>query len=196
MVFWMVFCYVQQLRGALHGASNLEENNTGSNIGNQQEQEKMTDQELMTEAIRLAREKMKAGEGGPFGALIVRNGAIIARGWNKVTTTNDPTAHAEIVAIRNACSILQTFDLSGHELFVNCEPCPMCLAAAYWSRLTRIVYGADHHDAAAIGFADAFIYQELAVKAADRKMVMQQTMAEEAREGLALWSDLENKVPY
>ncbi|KAF0189983.1 MAG: hypothetical protein FD168_281 [Desulfobulbaceae bacterium] len=156
----------------------------------------MTDQQFMAEAIRLAGEKMEAGEGGPFGALIVRDGAIIARGWNKVTSSNDPTAHAEIVAIRNACSALQSFDLSGCELFVNCEPCPMCLAAAYWARLSRIVFGADHNDAAAIGFADAFIYQELALQPADRKLVTQQLMAPEARQGLASWLDLEDKILY
>lgn len=156
----------------------------------------MIDRQFMAEAIRLAGEKMEAGEGGPFGALIVLDGAIIARGWNKVTSSNDPTAHAEIVAIRNACNTLQSFDLSGCELFVNCEPCPMCLAAAYWARLTRIVYGADHNDAAAIGFADAFIYEELVLPPADRKMGMQQLMAEEARQGLARWLDLENKILY
>jgi guanine deaminase len=156
----------------------------------------MTDQQFMAEAIRLAGEKMEAGEGGPFGALIVRDGTIIARGWNKVTSSNDPTAHAEIVAIRNACTALQSFDLSGCELFVNCEPCPMCLAAAYWARLSRIVYGADHNDAAAIGFADAFIYQELALQPADRKLVTQQLMAPEARQGLARWLDLEDKILY
>jgi len=156
----------------------------------------MIDRQFMAEAIRLAGEKMEAGEGGPFGALIVRDGAIIARGWNKVTSSNDPTAHAEIVAIRNACSTLQSFDLSGCELFVNCEPCPMCLGAAYWARLTRIVFGADHNDAAAIGFADAFIYEELALPPANRKMGMQQLMAEEARQGLARWLDLENKILY
>lgn len=171
-------------------------NGAADSTADNQQRDQMTDRELMTEAIHLAREKMKDGEGGPFGALIVGNGVIIARGWNRVTTTNDPTAHAEIVAIRNACAILQTFDLSGHELVVNCEPCPMCLAAAYWARLTRIVYGADHDDAAAIGFADALIYQELARKAADRTMVMQQVMAEEARQGLALWLDLEDRVLY
>lgn len=156
----------------------------------------MTDQELMTEAIRLAREKMEAGEGGPFGALIVRDGTIIARGWNRVTSSLDPTAHAEIVSIRSACNTLQTFDLSGYELFVNCEPCPMCLAAAYWARLNRVVYGADHHDAAAIGFADAFIYQEMHLKPAERTIPMQQIMAREAREGLARWLELEDKIPY
>lgn len=156
----------------------------------------MTDQELMTATIRLAREKMVAGEGGPFGAIIARDGVIIARGWNRVTSSNDPTAHAEIVCIRNACAALQTFDLSGYELFVNCEPCPMCLAAAYWARLARIIYGADHHDAAAIGFADGFIYAELALDRDKRSLQMQQLMAQEARDGLTLWLDLEDKIPY
>jgi tRNA(Arg) A34 adenosine deaminase TadA len=156
----------------------------------------MTDQELMTEAIRLAREKMGAGEGGPFGAIIARDGVMIAQGWNQVTSRNDPTAHAEIVCIRNACAVLQTFDLSGLELFVNCEPCPMCLAAAYWARLQRVVYGADHNDAAAIGFADAFIYQELALEKKTRSLPMQQLMQEEAREGLALWLEMEKKILY
>ncbi|MBV5306054.1 MAG: nucleoside deaminase [Desulfobulbaceae bacterium] len=156
----------------------------------------MIDRQFIAEAIRLAGEKMAAGEGGPFGALIVRDGAIIARGWNKVTSSNDPTAHAEIVAIRNACSTMQSFDLSGCELFVNCEPCPMCLAAAYWARLSRIVYGADHNDAATIGFADAFIYQELALQPTDRKLVTQQLMAQEARQGLSRWLDLEDKILY
>jgi tRNA(Arg) A34 adenosine deaminase TadA len=156
----------------------------------------MTDRELMTEAIRLAREKMGAGEGGPFGAVIARDGVIIARGWNQVTSCNDPTAHAEIVCIRSACRDLHTFDLSGYDLFVNCEPCPMCLAAAYWARLQRVVYGADHDDAAAIGFADAFIYQELALEKQDRILPMEQLLREEARAGLALWLELEKKVLY
>jgi len=156
----------------------------------------MTDQELMRTAIHLAREKMLAGAGGPFGAIIALNGVVIAQGWNRVTSSNDPTAHAEIVCIRNACSALQTFDLTGYELFVNCEPCPMCLAAAYWARLKRIVYGADHNDAAAIGFADAFIYSELALDKDNRSLPMQQLLPLEASEGLKLWLDLENKILY
>jgi tRNA(Arg) A34 adenosine deaminase TadA len=165
-------------------------------MATERRKKKMIDRQFIAEAIRLAGEKMAAGEGGPFGALIVRDGAIIARGWNKVTSSNDPTAHAEIVAIRNACSTMQSFDLSGCELFVNCEPCPMCLAAAYWARLSRIVYGADHNDAATIGFADAFIYQELALQPTDRKLVTQQLMAQEARQGLSRWLDLEDKILY
>jgi len=150
----------------------------------------------MTEAINLAREKMEAGAGGPFGAIIARDGVIIARGWNQVTSTNDPTAHAEIVCIRNACAALKSFDLTGYELFINCEPCPMCLAAAYWARLARIIYGADHNDAAEIGFADAFIYQELALDKDHRNLPMQQLMHKEARQGLTLWLNMEKRIPY
>ncbi|MBU0663653.1 MAG: nucleoside deaminase [Proteobacteria bacterium] len=156
----------------------------------------MTDQDIMAAAIRLAKEKMLAGEGGPFGAIIARNGIIVAQGWNQVTSSNDPTAHAEIVCIRNACAVLQSFDLTSYELFVNCEPCPMCLAAAYWARLERIIYGADHNDAAAIGFADAFIYEELTLDKDKRSVQMQQLMPQEARKGLSLWLDLEQKILY
>lgn len=156
----------------------------------------MTDQELMRATIHLAREKMLAGAGGPFGAIIALDGVVVAQGWNRVTSSNDPTAHAEIVCIRNACATLQTFDLTGYELFVNCEPCPMCLAAAYWAKLKRIVYGADHNDAAAIGFADAFIYTELALDKDSRSLQMQQVMPQEARDGLRLWLDLEQKILY
>ncbi len=156
----------------------------------------MTDCVVMAEVIALAREKMLAGEGGPFAALILRDGEIIARGWNRVTTINDPTAHAEIVAIRTACAHLHTFDLSGCELFVNCEPCPMCLAAAYWARLARIVYGAGQQDAADIGFDDAFIAAELTRDPGLRSLPMQQCLAGEARSGLRLWLEMDQKIPY
>lgn len=151
---------------------------------------------FMKEAIRLAREHMEALDGGPFGAVIVRNGEIIAKGWNKVTSSNDPTAHAEVVCIREACSTLQSFDLSGCELFVSCEPCPMCLSAAYWAGIERITYGADLNDAAAIGFNDAFIYKELEKNRTDRKIRMTQMMREEALSTFTLWEQLEDKIPY
>lgn len=151
---------------------------------------------FMKEAIKLAREHMEAMDGGPFGAVIVRDGEIIARGWNRVTSSNDPTAHAEVVCIREACSFLQSFDLSGCELFVNCEPCPMCLSAAYWAGIERITYGADHNDAAAIGFNDAYIYKELEKDIPDRKMRMMQMMREEALSTFTLWEQLENKIAY
>lgn len=155
-----------------------------------------SDMECMSEAIALAKEKMLAGEGGPFGAVIARDGVVIARGWNRVTSSNDPTAHAEIDCIRNACSTLQTFTLNGYDLFVNCEPYPMCLAAAYWAQVSRIIYGADRHDAAAIGFADAHIYAELQVDKELRKLPMQQLMADKARATLSLWLNMEGKIPY
>lgn len=151
---------------------------------------------FMKEAIRLAQVHMEAHDGGPFGAVIVRNGEIIARGWNRVTSSNDPTAHAEVVCIREACSTLQNFDLSGCELFVNCEPCPMCLSAAYWAGIERITYAADHNDAAAIGFNDAFIYKELKKKTADRKIQMIQIMREEALTTFTLWEQFEDKILY
>ncbi len=151
---------------------------------------------FMKEAIRLARIHMEAKDGGPFGAVIVRNGTIIARGWNQVTSKNDPTAHAEVVCIRKACALLQTFDLSGCELFVNCEPCPMCLSAAYWARIAKITYGADHNDAAAIGFDDAFIYRELQKKPSTRKISMVQMLRNEALAGFQLWNEMEDKTRY
>lgn len=150
----------------------------------------------MKEAIHLARVHMEAKDGGPFGAVIVRKGRIIATGWNQVTSTNDPTAHAEMVCIRRACSLLQNFDLSGCELFVNCEPCPMCLAAAYWARIEKITYGADHDDAAAIGFDDAFLYRELLKAPSARKIPMVQMLRNEALAGFQLWNELEDKTPY
>lgn len=154
------------------------------------------DEFFMKETIKLAETHMEAMDGGPFGAVIVRNGEIIAKGWNRVTSSNDPTAHAEIVCIRKACSALQTFDLSGCELFVNCEPCPMCLAAAYWAGIDQITYGADHNDAAAIGFDDAFIYKELQSNAMDRKIRMTQMMRDEALTTFTLWEQLEDKIIY
>ena len=151
---------------------------------------------FMKKAIQLATEHMKAGDGGPFGAVIVRDGKIIAEGWNSVTSTNDPTAHAEIVCIRKACAELMTFDLSGCELVVNCEPCPMCLSAAYWAKIERITYAADRNDAAAAGFNDAFVYEELLKAVHDRTIAMQQLMRDEALQTFELWTTLEEKTRY
>lgn len=151
---------------------------------------------FMEETIRLATKHMLAGDGGPFGAVIVQNGKIIARGWNRVTSTNDPTAHAEITCIRKACANLETFDLTGCELFVNCEPCPMCLSAAYWAKIERIVYGADHMDAAAAGFNDAFIYEELQKEQKDRTMPTKQLLRSNALQTFKLWDEMEDKLDY
>lgn len=151
---------------------------------------------FMQEAIRLSIEKMQAHEGGPFGAVVVRNGRIIARGWNRVTAVNDPTAHAEIVAIRAACRELQDFRLEGCDLYVNCEPCPMCLAAAYWAGIGTIYYAATRKDAAASGFADEQIYAEMSLPPEKRGIAMVRLMREEALPAFALWDALEDKVPY
>jgi tRNA(Arg) A34 adenosine deaminase TadA len=150
---------------------------------------------FMREAIALARESV-AGGGGPFGAVVVRAGVVVGRGGNRVTPDTDPTAHAEVVAIRDACRTLGSFSLEGCELYVNCEPCPMCLAAAYWARLERICHAATRHDAAAAGFDDALIYQEVCLPAAQRRLPMVQLLPEEAMAAFAAWSALPDRVDY
>ncbi len=150
----------------------------------------------MQQAIDLALAKMTAMEGGPFGAIVVRDGQVVGRGWNRVTSTNDPTAHAEVVAIRDACQRQGDFRLDGCELYVNCEPCPMCLAAAYWAGITTIYYAADRTDAAAIGFADDHIYREFARPVTERAIPMVQLMREAALPGFAAWEAMEDKIPY
>ncbi len=123
----------------------------------------MDQNSLMERAAVLALQKMRANQGGPFGAVIVRDGEVIAEGWNQVTSANDPTGHAEVVAIRNACATLKTFSLEDCDIYTNCEPCPMCLGAIYWARLKRIYYSNTRSDAAKIGFDDDFIYREINV---------------------------------
>ena len=149
----------------------------------------------MREAIRLSIENVKNG-GGPFGAVIVKDGRIIATGTNRVTANNDPTAHAEVSAIREACLKLDTFDLSGCEIYTSCEPCPMCLGAIYWAHLDRIYYGNNKADAAAIGFDDSFIYDELALPRENRKKAMEELLPEEAIAAFRLWRDTEDKTEY
>ncbi len=161
-----------------------------------EERNRNNDKKFMAEAIRLAKEKMLQGEGGPFGAVITKGDKIIARGWNQVTSINDPTAHAEIVCIRKACLAQDDFDLTGFVLYTSCEPCPMCLAAIYWAGIDRVVYGADHNDAAAAGFNDAFIYQELKRKRDERKIEMNQLMRGEALLGFSLWEEFEERIIY
>jgi guanine deaminase len=152
--------------------------------------------DLLREAIRLSMEKMEAGEGGPFGAVIVRNGEIVGRGWNRVTSTNDPTAHAEIVAIRDACARLKTFSLAGCEIYTSCEPCPMCLAAIYWARLDRIFYAATCQDATAAGFDDSPFYRELALPPGSRSMPVIQDLREEACKAFRAWMRKVDRVAY
>jgi tRNA(Arg) A34 adenosine deaminase TadA len=153
-------------------------------------------EELMRRAIDLSREKMEAGNGGPFGAIVARGGMIVAEGWNQVTSANDPTAHAEITAIRRACQALGRFDLTDCEIYTSCEPCPMCLAAIYWARIGRIWYGNGRKDAAAIGFDDDILYQEIARPLSQRAIPTQRLLPEEARAAFVAWAQKEDKVPY
>ena len=151
---------------------------------------------FMREAIRISIDKMRRNEGGPFGAVIAQNGRIIARGWNRVPSTNDPTAHAEVVAIRLACRRLKTFHLSDCDLYTSCEPCPMCLAAAYWARVRRIYYANTCKDATDAGFKDDLIYQELRRPIPRRKLMMRQMMRKEALAAFAEWRNKADKVEY
>src|SRR5215472_12203591 len=150
---------------------------------------------FMREAIRLSIEVMRAGEGGPFGAVVVRGDRIVGRGCNQVTSTNDPTAHAEIVAIRDACRRLRTFQLEDCQLYTSCEPCPMCLSAIYWARLSRVYYGNTRKDAANIAFDDDFIYREVALPIRKRKIAMKQLLRDEALQAFVEWEQKADKVP-
>lgn len=158
----------------------------------------MNDQKniFMVEAIKLARENISSGKGGPFGAVIVKNGEIIARGANHVIADNDPTAHAEIVAIREACKVLGNFQLEGCEIYTSCEPCPMCLGAIYWARPEKLYFASSRHDAADAGFDDHFIYQEIETEINDRKIETQQMLQNEAKHVFDLWKRTEKKIPY
>ena len=155
----------------------------------------MTPTELMRRAIALSLDSVRTG-GGPFGALIARDGVILAEGSNRVTPDRDPTAHAEIVAIRAACTTLGSFGLQGCEIYTSCEPCPMCLGAIYWARLARIHYANDRTDAAAIGFDDAALYREVAVPPAARTLPMTRLLAAEARAAFEAWAAKPDKTPY
>jgi tRNA(Arg) A34 adenosine deaminase TadA len=154
------------------------------------------DARFLREAIRLARTRMLEGRAGPFGAVIARDGVIVARGWNAVTSTNDPTAHAEVVAIRRAGRKLGAFALDGCVLYSSCEPCPMCLAAAYWARVDRLVYAAGRDDAARAGFDDAFIYDQVPLPAAERSLPTSQLLRPEAIAVFDDWLAKPDRVPY
>jgi tRNA(Arg) A34 adenosine deaminase TadA len=155
-----------------------------------------SDAAFMRQAIALSRRGMEAGAGGPFGAVVVLDGRVVAEGWNQVTSTNDPTAHAEVVAIRRACAALGRFDLRGATLYTSCEPCPMCLSAAYWARLEGVVYGNARDEAAAIGFDDEWLYREVAQPIAARSLPMRRLLAAEALEVFQAWAAKPDKVPY
>ena len=151
---------------------------------------------FMQEAINIAKQGMLCGDGGPFGAVIVKNKEVIGRGWNRVLGTNDPSAHAEIVAIRDACSGLGSYRLDGCHIYVNCEPCPMCLAAIYWARIQSLTYGATRQDAADIGFDDNIIYQEVCRSPDKRSLDCRQYCRSEALKIMQIWSSLDNRQQY
>lgn len=155
----------------------------------------MTKEELMRRAIALSIDSVKNG-GGPFGAVIARNGEIVAEGSNRVTLDNDPTAHAEVSTIRMACQKLKTFDLTGCEIFTSCEPCPMCLGAIYWAHLDKIYYANDRKDAANIGFDDDFIYREIALEPYRRQKPSEILLRDEAIKAFELWQEKTDKTKY
>jgi len=152
--------------------------------------------DFLRQAISLATRNVSSGNGGPFGAVVVRDGKVIAEGVNVVTATNDPTAHGEITAIRNACRALAAFSLEGCQLYSSCEPCPMCLAASYWARLDAVFYGASAEDAARAGFDDEFLYAEFRKDKNERLLPQVQYLREEAWSSFAAWTASMNKVPY
>jgi guanine deaminase len=154
------------------------------------------DERYLALAVALSRERMEADCGGPFGALIVRDATVLAEGWNEVTSTNDPTAHAEVTAIRRACAATGSFSLEGATLYTSCEPCPMCLASAYWARIARIVYANTRDEAAAIGFDDAFIYDEMPKAPSERSIAMEHRPQKAARAAFAAWAAKPDKVRY
>lgn len=154
------------------------------------------DRRYLRQAIELARAGMEAGRGGPFGCVIVREEEVVGRGSNGVTSANDPTAHAEIVAIRDACSRLGGYQLTGCTLYASCEPCPMCLGAIYWARPGRVVYAATRQEAAEAGFDDAFIYKELELPVGERKIVMEHLEDEAVEEVFALWKEKGDRRLY
>jgi guanine deaminase len=153
------------------------------------------DNPFMARAIQLAVENVSVG-GGPFGAVVVRDGAIIAEGVNRVTATHDPTAHAEVSAIRAACAKLGAFELKDCDLYTSCEPCPMCLGAIYWARPAHVYFGSLAADAARVGFDDAFIYREIAQPLARREIPMIQMMRDEALAAFRAWENKPNKIEY
>lgn len=154
------------------------------------------DNRFMDRAIQLSIDNVHSGRGGPFGAVVVKDGNIVGEGTNQVTSTNDPTAHAEVLAIREACEQLGVFDLEGCEIYTSCEPCPMCLGAIYWARLSRIYFANAAADASKIGFDDSLIYRELAQPHSQRKIPMIQIMREEASAAFRAWEARPDKIAY
>ena len=156
----------------------------------------MENNKFMSEAIELSIRNVREGKGGPFAAIVVKSGTVIARGTNLVTSRNDPTAHAEIVAIREACKVLKSFQLEGCEIYTTCEPCPMCMGAIYWARPAKVFYGNSRKDAARIGFDDSLIYNELPKPISKRKIPMIRCMQKEALTAFLEWEKKSDKIVY
>jgi tRNA(Arg) A34 adenosine deaminase TadA len=156
----------------------------------------MTDHAFLREAIQLAAEHSADGRHGPFGAVVVRDGQVVGRGWNRVVATPDPTAHAEVTAIRDACRSLETHDLAGATIYCSCEPCPMCLSAIYWARISRVVFAASGADARDAGFADLGILGEVSLPPQERRIRQAQALREEGQAVLRAWRENPKRVPY
>ena len=156
----------------------------------------MVDHLFMARAIELAIENVRSGRGGPFGAVVVKDGRVLAEGTNRVTSLNDPTAHAEVIAMRTACAALGAFQLDGCDLYTTCEPCPMCLGAIYWARPARVYFAATAADAAAAGFDDAFIYQQIALPRAEREIPFLELMREESLACFRAWAEKQDRIDY
>ena len=154
------------------------------------------DEKHLARAVALSRERMEAGLGGPFGAVIVRGGETLSEGWNEVTSCNDPTAHAEVVAIRRACTAVNSFSLAGATLYTSCEPCPMCLGALYWARPRAVYFASGRETAARAGFDDAFIYAEIGKPFAERSLRLRQLIAAEGDRAFDEWARKPDKTPY
>lgn len=186
-----------------HGGQSYQDSHAESGQKERQNQmvqekaQQMTPEtQFMATAISLATENVVSGRGGPFGAVVVRGGEVVATGINQVTTSNDPTAHAEVVAIRNACKVLGSFKLDDCVVYTSCEPCPMCLAAIYWARCKAVFYGNSAADAAKIGFDDQLFYEELKRSNADRELPMMQWMSQEAWESFSAWEKSPMRIEY
>lgn len=175
-----------QQKNGLDSGRSLDESHTMTDARNP----------FMQAAIALSLHSIQSGKGGPFGAVVVKDGEIIAQGHNQVTSTNDPTAHAEVVAIREACKVLSTWQLTGCEIYTSCEPCPMCLGAIYWARPDKVYYANTKVDAAEIGFDDQFIYKELELELHNRNLPLIQLMREEALTVFKTWAEKTDKVEY
>jgi len=186
------FYWAARHRLLTHGSMRHRKCDVSLQVG----EDKPMKDEIMRRAVRLAIENVYSGNGGPFAAIVVKGNSVVAEGQNCVTSSNDPTAHAEIVALRRACKAIGHFELKGCELYSTCEPCPMCWGAIYWARVDKVIFGSTTRDAADIGFDDSFIEQELRLPHHHRRITSEQLLREHANEAFLIWSKKIDKVPY